>query len=105
MIPPKNSEPVSPINTLAGWKLYLKNPKHDPKTVSKRIPISEYPLLKAIIDNPSNIILETHPFKPSTPSVKFTALVTANKTNTEKIKYNQSVTQQERKLKKTNEKT
>ena len=48
--PPKNNEPVSPINTFAGWKLYIKNPIQLPAITLESIDNGSFPLLKAIID-------------------------------------------------------
>ena len=35
--PPKESEPVSPINILAGGALYQRKPKQDPKIAPQKI--------------------------------------------------------------------
>ena len=48
---PKKREPVSPINTLAGWRLKIKKPKHPP-TKTDEIAIKHVFLttVKEIID-------------------------------------------------------
>ena len=38
MAPPKNSEPVSPMNTLAGLKLKTKNPSKPPSIAEEKMP-------------------------------------------------------------------
>ncbi len=37
MEPPKDNEPVSPINILAGGALYQRKPKHDPTMEPQKI--------------------------------------------------------------------
>ena len=39
--PPKAREPVSPINTFAGWKFHTKKPSVPPANAAERIPISK----------------------------------------------------------------
>ena len=34
--PPRKSEPVSPINTFAGWKFQTRNPRHAPAEAALR---------------------------------------------------------------------
>ena len=72
--PPKNNEPVSPINTLAGCILNIKNPKHPP--ISAPVTMLKFIMLKKPAISIKNIatknVIDVH--KPSIPSVKFTAL-------------------------------
>ena len=70
-----NKEPVSPINTFAGCKLNIKNPKVAPITMLPNIEISGKENLIPIIVKHVIIIAETLEQSPSIPSVKFTALV------------------------------
>ena len=37
MEPPKDNEPVSPMNIFAGGALYQRKPKHDPTTEPQKI--------------------------------------------------------------------
>ena len=70
-----NSEPVSPINTFAGCKLNIKNPKVAPITILPNIEISGRANLIPIIVKHVIIIAETLEHSPSIPSVRFTAFV------------------------------
>ena len=75
--PPNNNEPVSPINTLAGCRLNIKNPNTAPTTTLPKIPISSIPNNIPIIVKHVIIIAETLEDNPSIPSVKFIAFVVA----------------------------
>ena len=66
---------MSPINTFAGCKLNIKNPKVAPITTLPSIEISGAFNLIPIIVKQVTIIAETLEQSPSTPSVKFTAFV------------------------------
>ena len=79
--PPKNNEPVSPINTLAGYILNIKNANTAPITIAPNTTISFTPSIVAIIVKHVIIIVHTLGDKPSIPSVKFIALVAPNNTN------------------------
>ena len=73
-----NKEPVSPINTFAGCKLNIKNPKVAPITTLPNIEISGVINLIPIIVKHVIIIDETLEHSPSIPSVKFIAFVVPN---------------------------
>ena len=73
--PPKAREPVSPINTFAGFALKYKNPIQTaltiiPKKVTLREPANIPTTAKATL-----AIADVPAANPSKPSVKFTALV------------------------------
>ena len=76
--PPKSNEPVSPINTLAGCKLNIKNPNIAPITQLANTDTSGIPKIIPITARHVIIIALTLDDKPSIPSVKFTAFVVAN---------------------------
>ena len=80
--PPSASEPVSPINTFAGYPLNNKNPRVEPVTTAEN-PVSA--LSPAIIDIQVKkiiIIVVTLAAKPSKPSVRFKLFVQASIINT-----------------------
>ena len=69
--PPSANEPVSPINTLAGYTLYKKNPINAP---TKAAEIGSNPVpIETIVKNTA-IIIVTLVASPSSPSVKFAPL-------------------------------
>ena len=70
-----NSEPVSPINTFAVFKLNIKNPKHAPIIMLPKTIISFTSNIIAITVKHVVIIADTDVLSPSIPSVKFTAFV------------------------------
>ena len=73
-IPPINREPVSPINTFAGCQFQIKKPMHAAALAS---PKAERPVIERIPAHKAkdrNAKKETVVFRPSIPSVKFTAL-------------------------------
>ena len=76
--PPKSNEPVSPINTFAGCKLNIKNPKTTPITALPNMDSSSIPATIPIIVKQVIIIADTLDESPSIPSVKFTAFVAPN---------------------------
>ena len=78
--PPSIREPVSPINTLAGWILNIRNPKTAPMTILANIDTSYNCKLIPIIAKQVIIIAHTLDDKPSIPSVKLTAFVAPNMT-------------------------
>ena len=85
--PPNSSEPVSPINTFALFKLNIKNPKHVPHTILPSMMISFTSNIIAIIVIVVIITSVTDVANPSTPSVKFIAFVVASITNIVKGMY------------------
>lgn len=72
------SEPVSPINILAGCKLNIKNPKQAPQRVHPITTISVIPCFAASTERHAIIIIDMEAPSPSIPSVKFIALVAAS---------------------------
>ena len=76
-----NREPVSPINTFAGCKLNIKNPKTDPITILPNTETSVTPLNIPITVRHVIIIVDTLEDNPSIPSVKFIAFVVAKITH------------------------
>ena len=77
--PPNAIEPVSPINTLAGYLLYFKNPINPPIKATENTDILSWPVLKETSAKKIITIIVTEVFNPSKPSVKFTAFVKATK--------------------------
>ena len=80
--PPNISDPVSPINTFAGCKLNIKNPKVAPITILPNIETSYIWLLIPITVKHVIIKQETLDDNPSTPCVKLIAFVVESITNT-----------------------
>ena len=80
IIPPKKRDPVSPIKIFAGYKLNIKKPKIIPSKIPVIKP-REIVLKKTSETNIKNkaTVRETHPAKPSMPSVKFTLFTTPHK--------------------------
>ena len=68
--PPSAREPVSPINTLAGYTLNNKNPRSAPTTAQV---IGSTPLFVPIATTVKNVATRTVTLdaSPSSPSVKF----------------------------------
>ena len=81
LLRPSNSDPVSPINTFAVFKLKIKNPKHAPIIILPKTTISFTSSIIAITVKHVVIIAETLVLSPSIPSVKLTAFVVPNITN------------------------
>ena len=87
--PPRNSDPVSPMKTLAGLKLYSRKPSRPPARPEANTPRERYVSPHSIVTATKN----THTGKlvpvarPSTPSVRFTALTVPTMTNAAKITY------------------
>ena len=73
--PPSSKEPVSPINTLAGCKLNIKNPSTLPITILPKTDISFIPAVIPIMVKQVIIIADTLEESPSIPSVRLTAFV------------------------------
>ena len=69
--PPSAREPVSPINTLAGYTLNSRNPRSAPTTAQV---IGSIPLFVPIATTVKNVATKTVTLdaRPSSPSVKFT---------------------------------
>ena len=78
-----NNEPVSPINTLAVFRLNIKNPKHDPTIILPKTITSFTSKIIAITVKHVAIIADILVLNPSIPSVKFIALVVASITTIE----------------------
>ena len=76
------SEPVSPINTRAGYILKNKNPIVLPSTIDENADISLFPNRTDAITKNIIIIAVTPDAKPSKPSVKFKLFVHARIINT-----------------------
>ena len=87
--PPRDSEPVSPINIFAGGALYQRNPKHAPTSDPQKIASSPtsgiyciwrysenivFPTIYEIKVNESATSITGTVANPSSPSVRFTAL-------------------------------
>ena len=86
IINPKNVLPESPINILAGGKLLTKNPQVAPSIIKDKI-ISNPPILfiyNAIIEIVKKYIELIPDASPSSPSIKFIALVIARIKNVDK---------------------
>ena len=79
--PPNASEPVSPINTLAVFRLNIKNPKHDPTIILPKTITSFTSKIIAITVKHVAIIADILVLNPSIPSVKFIAFVVPSITN------------------------
>ena len=79
--PPKNSEPVSPINTLAGCALKNKKARHPPLTAAIKMPMTEFICTAHTTKNRLTIRV-TVEARPSMPSVKFTLFTTESCTKT-----------------------
>lgn len=75
------SDPVSPINTLAVFKLNIKNPKHAPTIILPNTIISLISNIIAITVKHVVIIADILVLSPSIPSVKLTAFVVPSITN------------------------
>ena len=86
--PPSSNEPVSPMNTCAGYILNNKNPKLVPIIIDPNIVVSFIFHIIEIMVNVAIINVVTPVDNPSIPSVKFTAFVVPNITNRAKIIYN-----------------
>ena len=74
------SEPVSPINTLAGYTLYKKNPSNAP-TKAAEIGSKPGSNPEATAVKNTAIIIVTLVASPSRPSVKFAPLTVPNNCN------------------------
>ena len=61
------------MNTLAGFKLYGKNPNKANTMIMQKIPIAGASNTKLIIAYIAKPIIDRPVAKPSSPSVKFTA--------------------------------
>ena len=77
IITPKNVEPVSPINILAGGKLCTKKPSVDPNIIRERIMSNPPNLFNmiAIIAIVKKYIELIPAHKPSNPSIRFIAFI------------------------------
>ena len=76
-----SNEPVSPINTLAVFKLNIKNPKHEPTIILPNTITSLTSKIIAITVKHVAIIADILVLNPSIPSVRFIAFVVPNITN------------------------
>ena len=73
---PTKLDPVSPINVLAGLKLYGKNPHKEPHSaVIKIIDINAEPLSENTIKREMQEIIAIPVDNPSSPSIRFIAFV------------------------------
>lgn len=74
---PENNAPESPINIFAGLKLNVKNANIEPARINAINALIELGgrIAKATIANVIALTVITEPAKPSTPSMKFTALL------------------------------
>ncbi len=73
--PPRNIEPVSPIKTFAGCRFQTRKPRQAPARAMANMEYSHSPIAAQSITKESPAITVTEPQSPSTPSVRFTALV------------------------------
>ena len=104
-IAPNAKEPISPINTWAGYVLYQRNPIPEPmrapqKTINspesgrwgkyKYSAIKLFPIAYAIKPSAPPIKTEGKIANPSNPSVRFTAFEDPTRTNVP-IKINKSI--------------
>ena len=74
---PENNAPESPIKIFAGLKLYVKNANIEPariNAISALIALGGV-IATAIKPNVIELTVTTEPASPSTPSMKFTALL------------------------------
>ena len=81
---PIANEPVSPMNTWAGLRLCNKKPSQAPASAAQNPARAGSPLLPRSIScspKPINTIAPTPAAKPSRPSVRFVALLSAKNTN------------------------
>ena len=74
-IPPRNIEPVSPINTFAGFEFQHIKPTQAPATAADRTLNDINPSKPAAIINAQDTTSVTVDARPSIPSVRFTAFV------------------------------
>ena len=74
-IPPRNIEPVSPINILAGCQLKIRNPIQAPMATIERTESSALYVIFATKTKNISTGIVTPVASPSIQSVKFTALV------------------------------
>ena len=96
MMPPMASDPVSPMNTCAGYELYHRNPMSAPPKAQRNITSSSdcgmymmskyaaYPMwleTYASIPSARHIIAEFPAHMPSMPSLRLEPLLTAMTTN------------------------
>ena len=76
---PKNIEPISPINILAGLKLNIKKPRHAPSIINVSV-ISKLPILCIINAITPIVVKNIVPIpaaRPSNPSIKLIIFITA----------------------------
>lgn len=92
MAPPRNREPVSPINTFAGLKLYIRKPTRPPARPDANMPSSRNSSPHATVTQTKNRHTGTEvPLaRPVTPSVIFTALTVPTIINAANTKYSHS---------------
>jgi phospho-N-acetylmuramoyl-pentapeptide-transferase len=75
MAPPNPSDPVSPMNTEAGNELNHRKPTHAPTRHAAARARENSPVVKVIAMYASRTIAVVPAARPSSPSVRFTALV------------------------------
>ena len=82
--PPKASEPVSPMNTFAGYTLNIRKPSKAPITAAEQSikPLSANLSPMHMKNAAATAVTDEH--KPSRPSVKLTPLSVPSTTNTTK---------------------
>ena len=72
-VAPRDSDPVSPIITLAGYALYIKNPRSAPTSMKQNIPISSLPNIhvdpKLIIPNDRSVTINSTVVKTSAGAI------------------------------------
>ena len=95
IVAPNASDPVSPMNILAGWVLNIKKLIKDPIKAKINRVISTYPsnhpVFKVIIPSVKNAIKDKPPASPSKPSVILTALLLLVSTKRINIPYNHPI--------------
>ncbi len=73
---PSDMLPASPMNSLAGWRLYLRNAISTPQNAMPNTTSCICPLRYARAVNVAKATSDTPPASPSSPSIMFRAFIT-----------------------------
>ena len=73
MAPPSANDPVSPINTFAGWALKTRKPRTAPTMATEKMATSYCDWFQANTANAPKAMAAVPETSPSSPSVKLTA--------------------------------